>query len=160
MTGNGAMASLIGKPDIGLATMSEMVMQAHQIAGCINIPLICDADTGYHDIASLMKEVANGSEIKRIAIGDMAIIPHGVYAAVAAAIPDADVVGFDREMDDLCMNKTAWEASMVRQACLISEKGFDATLGKINPEMTEYELEGILAGELHKNGGEGPSFPS
>lgn len=90
----------------------------------------------------------------------MAIIPHGVYAAVAAAIPGAEVVGFDREMDDLCMNKTAWETSMVRQACLISEKGFDATLGKINPEMTEYELEGILAGELHKNGGEGPSFPS
>lgn len=113
----------------------------------------------YHDIASLMKEVANGSEIKRIAIGDMAIIPHNVYAAVAAAIPGAEVVGFDREMDDLCMNKSAWEASMVRQACLISEKAFDITLGKINPEMTEYELEGVLASELYKNGGEGPSFP-
>ena len=67
--------------------MSEMVMQAHQIAGCINIPLICDADTGYHDIASLMKEVTNGSEIKRIAIGDMAIIPHGVYARQPFPVP-------------------------------------------------------------------------
>ncbi len=47
MTGNGSMASLLGKPDMGLATMTEMVMRAHQLAECVDIPLICDADTGY-----------------------------------------------------------------------------------------------------------------
>lgn len=57
MTGNGAMASLLGKPDLGLATMSEMVMRAHQLASCVEIPLICDADTGYGGPGNISRTV-------------------------------------------------------------------------------------------------------
>ncbi len=57
MTGNGAMASLLGKPDLGLATMSEMVQRAHQIAACVKIPLICDADTGYGGLGNIRRAV-------------------------------------------------------------------------------------------------------
>ncbi len=47
MTGNGAMASLLGKPDLGLATMTNMVDRARQIASAVSIPLYCDCDNGY-----------------------------------------------------------------------------------------------------------------
>ena len=47
MTGNGAMASLIGRPDLGLATMTNMVERAHQIASAVKVPLYCDCDNGY-----------------------------------------------------------------------------------------------------------------
>ena len=57
MTGNGAMASLLGKPDLALATMTEMVMRAHQIAACVEIPLICDADTGYGGLGNVRRTV-------------------------------------------------------------------------------------------------------
>lgn len=57
MTGNGAMASLLGKPDMGLATMSEMVTRAHQLAACVEIPLICDADTGYGGLGNVKRTV-------------------------------------------------------------------------------------------------------
>lgn len=57
MTGNGAMASLIGKPDLALATMTEMVMRAHQLAACVDIPLICDADTGYGGLGNVRRTV-------------------------------------------------------------------------------------------------------
>lgn len=57
MTGNGAMASLLGKPDLGLATMSEMVQRAHQLAACVDIPLICDADTGYGGLGNIRRTV-------------------------------------------------------------------------------------------------------
>ena len=57
MTGNGSMASLLGKPDLGLATMSEMVGRAHQIASCVDIPLICDADTGYGGLGNIRRTV-------------------------------------------------------------------------------------------------------
>lgn len=57
MTGNGAMASLLGKPDMGLATMTEMVMRAHQLAACVDIPLICDADTGYGGLGNVRRTV-------------------------------------------------------------------------------------------------------
>ena len=57
MTGNGATASLIGKPDIGLMTMTEMVSRGHQIAQSIGVPLICDSDTGYGNINNVRRTV-------------------------------------------------------------------------------------------------------
>src|SRR2546427_7635911 len=52
MTGFGAAASVLGQPDVGLLTMSEMVSRAAAIAAVIasvvgDLPLIADADTGY-----------------------------------------------------------------------------------------------------------------
>lgn len=46
MTGAGTSASL-GYPDFGLITMTEMVDNAARITRSIDMPLICDADTGY-----------------------------------------------------------------------------------------------------------------
>ncbi len=57
MTGNGVSASMAGVPDAGLLTMTEMVDQARRIASAINIPLICDADTGYGGIQNVMRTV-------------------------------------------------------------------------------------------------------
>lgn len=48
MTGFGTSASVLGQPDVGLLTMSEMVSRASAlvpVAG--DVPLIADADTGY-----------------------------------------------------------------------------------------------------------------
>ncbi|MEW9674110.1 oxaloacetate decarboxylase [Ammoniphilus sp. 3BR4] len=47
MTGNGASASAIGKPDVGLLTMTEMITRARGIVSAVDIPVIADADTGY-----------------------------------------------------------------------------------------------------------------
>ena len=46
MTGAGTAAER-GFPDVGLLTMSEMVSNARYIADAVQIPVICDADTGY-----------------------------------------------------------------------------------------------------------------
>ncbi|MQA85267.1 MAG: carboxyvinyl-carboxyphosphonate phosphorylmutase [Streptosporangiales bacterium] len=47
MTGAGTAASLIGKPDLGLTTLTEMAGHVGRLASAIDIPLIADADTGY-----------------------------------------------------------------------------------------------------------------
>lgn len=47
MTGAGTAASLIGKPDLGLTTLTEMAGHVGRLASSIDIPLIADADTGY-----------------------------------------------------------------------------------------------------------------
>src|ERR1700736_2962192 len=48
MTGFGTAASVLGQPDVGLLTMSEMVSRAAALASVVgDIPLIADADTGY-----------------------------------------------------------------------------------------------------------------
>lgn len=48
MTGFGTAASVLGQPDVGLLTMSEMVSRASALASVVgDLPLIADADTGY-----------------------------------------------------------------------------------------------------------------
>jgi 2,3-dimethylmalate lyase len=47
MTGSGAANSLLGQPDVGLTTMSEMANQAARICSAIELPVVADADTGY-----------------------------------------------------------------------------------------------------------------
>ena len=47
MTGSGVVASHLGLPDAGIATYTEMVSRAGQIAAGTRTPLIADADTGY-----------------------------------------------------------------------------------------------------------------
>lgn len=48
MTGFGTAASVLGQPDVGLLTMSEMVSRASALAAAAgDLPLIADADTGY-----------------------------------------------------------------------------------------------------------------
>lgn len=57
MTGYGVAASVLGKPDYGFITMTEIVTQARNIVSTIGIPLIADADTGYGNPLNVMRTV-------------------------------------------------------------------------------------------------------
>ena len=57
MTGAGVSASAIGQADIGLTSMTEMVASARNIAMTLNVPLICDADTGYGNPLNTIRTV-------------------------------------------------------------------------------------------------------
>ena len=56
MTGAGTAAER-GFPDVGLLTMTEMVGNAKYIANAIDIPVICDADTGYGNPLNVQRTV-------------------------------------------------------------------------------------------------------
>ncbi|MDE0363349.1 MAG: isocitrate lyase/PEP mutase family protein [Chloroflexota bacterium] len=56
MTGAGTAAER-GFPDVGLITMTEMVANAKYIADAIDIPVICDADTGYGNPLNVRRTV-------------------------------------------------------------------------------------------------------
>ncbi len=57
MTGFGTSAALIGRPDVGLLTMTEMAGNAGRIAACVDIPVIADADTGYGNPLNVIRTV-------------------------------------------------------------------------------------------------------
>jgi 2,3-dimethylmalate lyase len=57
MTGFGTSAALIGRPDVGLLTMTEMAEAAGRIAACVDIPVIADADTGYGNPLNVIRTV-------------------------------------------------------------------------------------------------------
>ena len=56
MTGAGTSAER-GFPDVGLLTMTEMVNNAKYIAGAVDIPVICDADTGYGNPLNVQRTI-------------------------------------------------------------------------------------------------------
>jgi 2-methylisocitrate lyase-like PEP mutase family enzyme len=57
MTGFGVAASRLGRPDVGLLTMTEMVSQAAAIADAVDVPVIADADTGYGNPINVIRTV-------------------------------------------------------------------------------------------------------
>jgi carboxyvinyl-carboxyphosphonate phosphorylmutase len=57
MTGFGSAASLLGRPDVGLLTMSEMVDNARRISRACAVPVIADADTGYGNAINVVRTV-------------------------------------------------------------------------------------------------------
>ena len=56
MTGFGTAAAR-GYPDLGLLTMSEMAANARAISNSVNVPVICDADTGYGNPLNVWRTV-------------------------------------------------------------------------------------------------------
>ncbi len=61
MTGFGTAATR-GFPDLGLLTMSEMLQNVRAIAHAVNVPVICDADTGYGNPINVWRTVREYEE--------------------------------------------------------------------------------------------------
>jgi methylisocitrate lyase len=57
LTGSGAAMDLLGLPDLGFLTMSEMVAHARNIVQATSLPVIADADTGYGNALNVMRTV-------------------------------------------------------------------------------------------------------
>ena len=57
MTGFGTAASRLGRPDVGLLTLTEMVDNARAIAAAVALPVIADADTGYGNSINVIRTV-------------------------------------------------------------------------------------------------------
>ena len=57
MSGYGTSLSLTGLPDVGLATLTEMVANARYIAQSVRAPLIADADTGFGNAINVIRTI-------------------------------------------------------------------------------------------------------
>ena len=57
ISGAGLSNGTAGYPDIGLLGMEEVVRQAGYIADAVDIPAICDADTGFGDVLQVMRTI-------------------------------------------------------------------------------------------------------
>lgn len=57
MTGYGQAASYLGKPDVGLLTMTEMQDLARKYAAAVDIPVIADGDTGFGNAVNVIRTV-------------------------------------------------------------------------------------------------------
>jgi 2-methylisocitrate lyase-like PEP mutase family enzyme len=58
VSGAGVANALLGRPDLGLVTMSEMATVATQICEVVEVPVIADGDTGYGGVHNVARTVA------------------------------------------------------------------------------------------------------
>jgi len=57
MTGFGTAAGLLGRPDVGLLGLAEMVDNARRITAAVDVPVVADADTGYGNPINVIRTV-------------------------------------------------------------------------------------------------------
>jgi 2-methylisocitrate lyase-like PEP mutase family enzyme len=57
MTGYGTSLALLGLPDAGLISLTEMTLNARLIAGAVRAPVLADADTGFGNAINVVRTV-------------------------------------------------------------------------------------------------------
>jgi 2-methylisocitrate lyase-like PEP mutase family enzyme len=57
VTGAGVSESRLGRPDVGLGALTDAVNAARDMAACVDIPLLADADTGYGNAVNVFYTV-------------------------------------------------------------------------------------------------------
>lgn len=95
MTGYGQAASHLGRPDIGLMSMTEMVSRARNMAAVVDIPVIADADTGFGNVINVIRtvreyEAANAAAIQ---LEDQVLPKRCGHMLGREVIPTKEMVG-------------------------------------------------------------------
>jgi 2-methylisocitrate lyase-like PEP mutase family enzyme len=95
MTGYGTSLSLLGMPDAGLATMTEMHSNARYIANAVPVPVIADADNGYGNAINVIRTVREYIQtgVAGIHIEDQVVPKRCGHVAGRQVIPLAEAVG-------------------------------------------------------------------
>jgi 2-methylisocitrate lyase-like PEP mutase family enzyme len=101
VTGYGVSASLLGKPDVGLVTLNEIVMITRYIASAVSIPVIADADTGFGNAINVMRTVEDfiTAGAAAIHIEDQVAPKRCGHVAGKQVVPMEEMVGKLRAAD-------------------------------------------------------------
>jgi 2-methylisocitrate lyase-like PEP mutase family enzyme len=101
VTGYGVSVALLGRPDVGLVTASEMVMVSRYVAQAVAIPVIADADTGYGNAINVMRTVEDfiGAGVAAIHIEDQVAPKRCGHVAGKQVIAADEMIGKLRAAD-------------------------------------------------------------
>src|SRR5262245_33708451 len=101
MTGYGTSLALLGMPDAGLATMTEMHLNARYVANAVRIPVIADADNGYGNAINVIRTVREYAQtgVAAIHLEDQVIPKRCGHVAGRRVISTEEAVGKIRAAD-------------------------------------------------------------
>jgi 2,3-dimethylmalate lyase len=91
ISGSGSIASFLGLPDTGLATATEIIDRARQIAAAVDIPIMADADTGYGNINNVRRTIQGfeSAGVSAVHIEDQ-VMPKKLASMSGIAVIDSD----------------------------------------------------------------------
>jgi 2,3-dimethylmalate lyase len=95
MTGFGAAASLLGRPDVGLLSFSEMADNARRVTAAVDVPVIADADNGYGNAINVIRTVREyeAAGVAAIQIEDQVLPKRCGHMEGKQVIPAEEMVG-------------------------------------------------------------------
>ena len=122
VTGGGAATAVIGLPDLGLMTMTEMATHGRQLVGAVDIPLIADADTGYGNALNVARTVR---EYERAGLAGLHIEDQ-VFPKRCGHLPNKEVIPAEEMAAKI---EAAVEARQDRDFVIIARTDSRAPLG-------------------------------
>lgn len=94
LTGFGTSASLLGRPDVGLLSQTEMADACRRLAAATSLPVIADADAGYGGPLDIARTVAlyEGAGVGAIQLEDQVAPKRCGHLAGKEVVPVGDAV--------------------------------------------------------------------
>lgn len=126
-TGAGIANTLLGVPDIGLTTMTEIVAATRNVVDAVNIPVIADCDTGYGNHLNVMRTV---SEMEHAGVASL-FIEDQVSPKRCGHFADKRVVPVEQMVEKIVAATRARrdpELLLIARTDAIAVEGFDAAL--------------------------------
>jgi 2,3-dimethylmalate lyase len=95
LTGAGIANSMLGQPDIGLLSLTEMVTRATYVSDAVGIPVIADADTGYGNAMNAMRTVKEFERagVAALQLEDQVTPKRCGHMGGKEVVPTAEMVG-------------------------------------------------------------------
>jgi 2-methylisocitrate lyase-like PEP mutase family enzyme len=122
ITGYSLAATLLGEPDFGLLTQTEVVAAAQRICSVVDTPVIVDADTGYGNALNVMRTVR---DLRRAGAAGM-FLEDQVWPKRCGHMKGKQVVPLDEQLKKL---KAAIEAKDERPFFIVARTDSRQSLG-------------------------------
>jgi 2,3-dimethylmalate lyase len=98
ITGYSLAATMLGEPDFGILTQTEMLSAARRICSVTDVPVIVDADTGYGNAINVIRTV---DELIRIGAGGM-FLEDQVWPKRCGHMKGKQVIPLEEQLKKLC----------------------------------------------------------
>jgi 2-methylisocitrate lyase-like PEP mutase family enzyme len=127
LTGAGVSYSVVGQPDVGLVTQTEMAERVRSAASAVKIPVICDGDNGHGNAINLMRTVrlfeANGAAA--VQLEDQSFPKRCGHLSGSQLISEAEMTGKIRAA---CAARTSRELLIIGRTDARGRLGLDDAL--------------------------------
>ena len=127
ISGNTLTASLVGLPDLGLITMTEVANQAHNIAESVDIPVLADGDTGYGNAFNAMRAVREfeSAGVAGMSIEDQVFPKRSSSIAAARCIPVDEMV---TKLKAACDGRRTSDFLIIGRTDSLATEGIDGAI--------------------------------
>ncbi len=147
ITGLGNEASDLGFPDLGLTTASEIVARAANIVDCVDLPVVCDADTGFGGTVNVRRTVRRfeAAGVAAIHLEDQTFPKRcGVLAGKQVVSTEA----FERTLDAALEARRGRGLAIIARTDAKGAEGVDGVIARLR-RYAARGVDALMLGDLY-----------